>query len=75
MWTESLLFHTLPRPVGDFLENRWLPLMGECVTLLNIMLVAACTTCLVEMMPEWSARSWLFVFLEGCIVSGPLKTQ
>lgn len=29
MWTESLLFHTLPRPVGDFLENQWLPLMGE----------------------------------------------
>ena len=30
MWTESLLFHTLPRPVGQFLENHWLPLMGEC---------------------------------------------
>ncbi|CAL5221947.1 g4224 [Coccomyxa viridis] len=31
MWTESLLFHTLPRPVGDFLENHWLPLMGKAV--------------------------------------------
>lgn len=30
MWTESLLFHTLPKPVGDFLETHWLPLMGEC---------------------------------------------
>ena len=30
MWTESLLFHTLPKPVSDFLEYRWLPLMGEC---------------------------------------------
>ena len=29
MWTESLLFHTLPKPVGQFLESHWLPLMGK----------------------------------------------
>ncbi len=41
MWTESLLFHTLPRPIGQFLENHWLPLMGECA-----MHARACTrTC------------------------------
>lgn len=29
MWTESLLFHTLPEPIGKFLENYSMPLIGE----------------------------------------------
>ena len=29
MWTESLLFHTLPKPIGNFLENYSMPLIGE----------------------------------------------
>ena len=29
MWMESLLFHTLPKPVGTFLEDYSMPLIGE----------------------------------------------
>lgn len=29
MWMESLLFHTLPKPVGRFLEDYTMPLIGE----------------------------------------------
>lgn len=40
MWTESLLFHTLPQPVGRFLENYAMPFAGECTSklppLLNV---------------------------------------
>ncbi len=29
MWMESLLFHTLPAPVGQFLHNYTMPYIGE----------------------------------------------
>lgn len=29
MWMESLLFHTLPAPVGQFLHNYTMPFIGQ----------------------------------------------
>lgn len=31
MWMESLLFHTLPAPVGQFLHNYTMPYIGKCI--------------------------------------------
>ena len=39
MWMESLLFHTLPAPVGDFLEHHAKPVIG---VLLELRLAGAC---------------------------------
>ena len=61
MWSESLLFHTLPQPVSQFLENQWLPLMGECAACaLNLCsyLIDKCMHAL-ALMPSRSFRTLL----------------